>query len=173
MEAKLYKVLEHYHLYYGDKAIATTIVGNPMLLPNLSLKNCQAIERGYDLDELAEKELPYKVTRTDFATEECRKIWIDGFQKALEILGDKKFSEDDMKEAMLNALEMTAYQIEQFRKDNKYHIATDIIQSLQQTEWDVEVQTNEKTQTIGDLLVFGKPDLILDADGCIILKRIK
>ena len=53
METKLIKVLEHYHLYVGDKAIATTIVGNPMLLPNLSLKNCEAIERGYDLGELA------------------------------------------------------------------------------------------------------------------------
>lgn len=138
----------------------------------LSLKNCQAIECGYDLEELV-KSVPH-TCRNDEDWYKCRAGFIVGFQTAMEILGDKKFSEDDIKEAMLNALEMTAYQIEQFRKDNKYHIATDIIQSLQQTEWDVYIVEEESHEynmcsNPKDHVSCLTPKL--DADGCLILKR--
>ena len=100
METKLIKVLEHYHLYVGDKAIATTIVGNPMLLPNLSLKNCEEVERGYDLDTEVEN-----IVKTIVPDDRGKDIWYGTsmavgkqcFKKALEILGDKKFSEGDAK----------------------------------------------------------------------------
>ena len=170
MKAKLIKVLEHYHLYDGDKAIATTIVGNPMLLPNLSLKNCQAIELGYNLDELAKEEILYN--------DQKREWWKQGFQKALELMGDKEFSVDDVKIAMLNAIQMSPYQGEQFRKDNDYHMATDIIQSLQQTEWDVEVEMRSKN--IDELRESNEGFLNnsnlyvpkLDQDGCLIITRV-
>ena len=143
----------------------------------LSLKNCQAIENGYDLYELAEEEY-FKHESNDllYGDSENEQLAykagiVDGFQKALEILGDKKFNEDDMKEAMLNTIELTDWQKDQFRKDGNYHMAIDIIQSLQQTEWEVEIVMD---RIPADLApdgwdVFPK----LDADGCIILKRVE
>lgn len=116
-------------------------------LQKLSLSNCQAIENAYDLDELVEKELPYKVTRTDFATEECRKIWIDGFQKAVELMGDKKFSEGDLDKAFELGKHVE-------REDCTKNYLT-YKQSLQQTEWDVTFNPEEK-----------------DSEGCLILKRL-
>jgi hypothetical protein len=65
----------------------------------------------------------------------------DGFNKAMELNRDKVFTLEDMRTAMLNAIEMTDFQKEQFRKHNDYHIALDIIQSLQQpTEIEVEIE---------------------------------
>jgi hypothetical protein len=62
------------------------------LADKLSLKNCQAIENGYDLDELVlKKDLVKHFGMMVIST------LIEGFQKALEILGDKKFSGDDIR----------------------------------------------------------------------------
>jgi len=46
-------------------------------------------------------------------------------------------------------------------------------QSLQQTEWDVEIEMEfvEEEQT-GTHLVWGRATPKLDADGCLILKKI-
>ena len=160
METKLIKVLEHYHLYVGDKAIATTIVGNPMLLPNLSLKNCEEVERGYDLDTEVEN-----IVKTIVPDDRGKDIWYGTsmavgkqcFKKALEILGDKKFSEEDMKKAIYIAWEGGDL------------ASTHIIESLQQTEFDVEIVMGDPIG-IGDKYT---PDTKpkLDADGCLILKR--
>ena len=154
MKAKLIKVLEHYHLYDGDKAIATTIVGNPMLLPNLSLKNCQSIELGYDLENMADFYGAKAKGSLDFKLG-ANKGFEDGFQKAIEILGDKKFSEDDIRKAILLSMKYN---------DNA------VIKSLQQTEWDVEIVTTtimENGKCGLDVPII-KPKL--DADGCLILK---
>ena len=161
METKLIKVLEHYHLYVGDKAIATTIVGNPMLLPNLSLKNCEEVERGYDLDTEVEN-----IVKTIVPDDRGKDIWYGTsmavgkqcFKKALEILGDKKFSEEDMKKAIYIAWEGGDL------------ASTHIIESLQQTEFDVEIVMGDPIG-IGDKYT---PDTKpkLDADGCLILRKI-
>ena len=141
----------------------------------LSIKNCEAIELGYDLDEMSKEEtrkfLGHDVPENIMLFITHSKMFQKGFQKALEILGDKKFSEDDMKEAMLNTIELTDWQKDQFRKDGNYHMAIDIIQSLQQNEWEVEVVMD---RIPADLApdgwdVFPK----LDAKGCIILKRVE
>ena len=164
MKAKLIKVLEHYHLYDGDKAIATTIIGNPMLLPNLSLKNCQAIEDGYDLDELSRNYGNKDADITnDFGKghrEGCYMGYLAGFQKALEILGNKKFSEDDVNLAFVLG-----------KNKDESRINKLINSRLQQTEWDVEIVMGDPIG-IGDKYT---PDTKpkLDADGCLILKRIK
>ena len=161
METKLIKVLEHYHLYVGDKAIATTIVGNPMLLPNLSLKNCEEVERGYDLDTEVEN-----IVKTIVPDDRGKDIWYGTsmavgkqcFKKALEILGNKKFSDEDMKKAIYIAWEGGDL------------ASTHIIKLLQQTEWDVEI-------VMGDFIGIGDkytPDTKpkLDEDGCLILRKI-
>ena len=182
MDAKLIKVLEHYHLYDGDKAIATTIVGNPMLLPNLSLKNCQEIERGYDLDELASERLS---TRFDENSGYHKFVFVEaykeGFQKALEIIGDKKFSEEDIKKAFemgedFGSLPFSSYTTSKRLNKKEY------IQSLQQTEWDVEIEMicPHPMDTYRCGLEYGcdgdgcnHPEQVpyLDANGCLILKR--
>ena len=162
METKLIKVLEHYHLYAGDKAIATTIVGNPMLLPNLSLKNCEEVERGYDLDTEVEN-----IVKTIVPDDRGKDIWYGTsmavgkqcFKKALEILGNKKFSDEDMKKAIYIAW------------DDDNLASTHIIESLQKTEWDVEIvmETCQVMVQHGDMEFQDFPKL--DADGCLILKR--
>ena len=161
METKLIKVLEHYHLYAGDKAIATTIVGNPMLLPNLSLKNCEEVERGYDLDTEVEN-----IVKTIVPDDRGKDIWYGTsmavgkqcFKKALEILGNKKFSDEDMKKAIYIAWEGGDL------------ASTHIIESLQQTEFDVEIVMGDPIG-IGDKYT---PDTKpkLDEDGCLILRKI-
>ena len=125
---------------------------------SLSLKNCQAIELGYDLDELG---MDYASTIYDGRTELIKfngsKVdFIKGFQKALELLGDKKFSEDDL---------MEAYSRGQTNSP---------IQSLQQTEWDVEIKMGGyKFNDDGEKIGFPSYELPkLDADGCLILKRL-
>jgi len=86
MDAKLYKVLDQYHLYDGDKAIATTIVGNPMLLPNLSKQNCDEIFGVVDVEKLAEEEYPTIGKRIKSIPTYNQEGFIKGFKKALELI---------------------------------------------------------------------------------------
>ena len=104
----------------------------------LSLKNCQAIERGYDLDELADE------NTSDCDASGCypEDYFKQGFQKALEILGDKKFSDVNMEDA---------YYFGSRKLRGEY---LDFIKTFQQTEWDVTFNPEE-----------------LDAEGRLILKR--
>ena len=82
--------------------------------------------------------------------------FIKGFQKALEILGDKKFSEEDMKNAIYIAW------------DDDNLATTDIIQLLQQTEWDVEIEQELIQSSIEGEAIW---KIKLDTDGCLILKK--
>ena len=93
MKAKLIKVLDQYHLYDGDKAIATTIVGNPMLLPNLSKQNCDEIFGVVDVRKLADVDFISEIdegptTNTDINSM-IRKSYLNGaefgFIKAMEL----------------------------------------------------------------------------------------
>jgi hypothetical protein len=138
----------------------------------LSLKNCQAIELGYDLNELAMGYDLYE--KINFVGQ--MRAYKEGFQKALEILGDKKFSEEDV----IKAIEIARNGSMQ-EQHNGYGRPTEsrfvldnlpsdeIIQSLQQTEWDVEIlclHTGNPKYTTNT----GLPKL--DEDGCLILKRL-
>ena len=120
-------------------------------MKKLSLKNCEAIANGYDLDELSEKHYDVHIKR-GHTEEDSLQRKIDftlGFVSAFEILGDKKFSEEDM----INFAEYCKGDLMK-TKDlfNEY-------QSLQQTEFDVIVET------VG--LSYSR-----DAEGNLILKRI-
>ena len=86
MECKLIKYhygFEYFLMDEKGETIATLESGK------LSLKNCQVIELGYDLDDISRD---FDYSYDTFATS-CFK---DGFQKALEILSDKKFSIEDI-----------------------------------------------------------------------------
>jgi hypothetical protein len=188
MKAKLIKSTVQYRLLNEDGiVIATSFYGD-----KLSFKNCQAIERCYDLDELSKDIFPDSIIFNDF--------WVDGkyeseefnlmpyqlgfkvgFQKALESVGDKKFSEEDMKSFAQNYYREI--------RENKSNLLwsqladkclEEHIQSLQQNEWDVEIETIKEEyvwtppgegfedQTYRDYRVVYK----LDEEGCLILKRI-
>ena len=93
---ELVKREDHYGLYNEDgHKIAATVDG---CNSKLSIKNCEAIERGYDLENLSRDGLSTRFNENSgyhkFVFVEAYK---EGFQKALEILGDKKFSELDMR----------------------------------------------------------------------------
>ena len=127
----------------------------PLPLPLLSLKNCQAIERGYNLDDLAMEECnnPDLSWENDYAREKFKA----GFQKALELMGDKKFSEEDIHEA---------YSLGERREDRSgFH---DLLHLKQQSEWDVEIEMVAIVSDHDHLYFGDKPKL--DADGCLILK---
>ena len=138
MEAKLIKnrlflrkVVDSYVLHRIKDGILTIegdsqyTIGGIEPFYKLSLKNCQAIERGYDLDELAIDEIPDSSSTT---LQVQRMRFIHGFQKALELLGDKKFTYNQMVSAITES-------------SISHRLPSLIIQDLQQTEWDVEIET--------------------------------
>ena len=108
-----------------------------LIYGKLSLKNCEAIVNGYDLDELAEN-LYLKSGPDGISDTLSFKI---GFQKALEILGDKKFSEEDMKSIFEYGWNQRHYDVMDETKLER--IKNRYIQSLQKTEWDVEIEERE------------------------------
>jgi hypothetical protein len=176
MEGKLIKVVDkgYYNLENKEGSlIATSYIFKDKdynSLSKLSLKNCEAIVNGYDLDDLARD----CETNPTYAHEQG---FIKGFQKALEILGDKKFSEEDIKKAyyigkISNGKHQAGMQTEAVNK---------LISSLQQTEWGVEIVTEKffKVEGNNGITIYAeameeldeKNNYKLDADGCLILKR--
>ena len=155
MEGKLVKTGNDYILYSKDKTVLG-ITSGTMEGRMLSLKNCQAIENGYDLDELfdeVDESIDYQ--EFDFSSFKL------GFKKALEILGGKKFSEEDMKKAIHFG---ASWREQLFNGTTK---TSELFESLQQTEWDVEIVMD----ICGDK-VYAVPEPALDENGCLILRRI-
>jgi hypothetical protein len=165
---------EFYSLYDSDGDIVASNNPKTPTTKKLSLKNCQAIENGYDLDEIKRK-LFYGFdgqpsSFTTAAVEQTIRIMI-------EILGDKKFSEFDITKAF-----EYGWNQRHFDKTDEYElrgIQKRFIQSLQQTEWDVEIEMenslcngykNHPDNVIGFIAEY-KSVPKLDADGCLILKR--
>ena len=176
MNAKLYKTeKENYVLVdttkgtYDDGYMLGT--SRESQYNKLSIKNCEAIANGYDLDELAKSEA-IKISETEVRDEKLERIYKRGFQKALEILGDKKFSEKDLR---------TAYGVGYLMKINPsevYHETLNgLVQLLQKNEWGVEVveecldKNCDGINRKGECITTGKPKL--DEEGCLILKRVK
>jgi hypothetical protein len=177
MKAKLIKEDGHYFLEVEPNTwtppnrfhsiIANTLEKTKGDILQLSFKNCQAIERGYDLDELADENVSeIHEENTDFMFKDIyREYFKEGFQKALELMGDKKYTNLDLIEAIAETW-------------NKKKTTIQIIQSLQQTDWDVEIEMRSKD--IDELRESNEGFLNnsnlyvpkLDADGCLILKRV-
>ena len=173
---ELVKREDHWALYNEDgHKIAATIPG---CNSKLSIKNCEAIENGYDLDELARQEaekIHIKSSHEDWDVWEClvreeaHSIKI-GMVKMLELMGDKKFSQEDI----LKAIAFDQYHFEygeitSYKKDEEKE---EFIQSLQQTEWGVEIITKPYTEVNEGFELESKREVKLDADGCLILRRI-
>ena len=157
MKAKLIKVLDQYHLYDGDKAIATTIVGNPMLLPNLSKQNCDEIFGVVDVDKLAFYEFPNGNINGETSIEQKirQSAFKVGFNKAMELNKDKLFTLEQMSVA--------------YNTNRSGTLFEQLINSFggQPTEIEVEIVMD----ICGDK-VHAVPDPKIDENGCLILKRV-
>ena len=99
MKAQLVKRQDRFDLYNeSDGSKIASTLPNPM--GKLSLKNCEAIANGYDLDELAgeyaNKELNVELTSKAGNFYGFSSSFKEGFQKAVELLGDKKFSKNKL-----------------------------------------------------------------------------
>jgi hypothetical protein len=165
MEGKLTKDEFGYWLDISDDGITKSPLND---FGQLSIKNCQSIENGYDLDELSKS---YAI-RDDISDEfdyvdGIMKHFKAGLQKAFEIKSDKNFSEEDVRKAIDIA----------WRNEESNKI--DIIQSIKKTEWDVEICCYvDNSNGWLDADSFNSPLLTntgipkLDSDGFLILKRI-
>ena len=154
MKAKLIKRGENdYKLFVNDAPFGQS---KQSPYSKLSLKNCEAIENGYDLDDIINENCDKWNTEKANGIEE-------GFQKALEILGDKKYTLEDLEKAR------------DFQYKNFNASIEDVEQSLQQTEWDVSIEM-ENLMTFSSMPKEGEERVSeqyrLDQDGCLILKRI-
>ena len=176
MKAKLHKMESGYILSLnGDIDDPYGIVNKELAEDyewcRLSPKNCQAIELGYDLDKLVLEFIGEDDGHPSTADHSyCFK---KGFQKALEILGDKKFSEQDVRDAYFNG-EKDSYT----KGGQTKEMENEYIQSLQQTEWDVEVEM-ECVMGCRNLMLNGENSVCcgdkkpkLDEDNCLILKKL-
>ena len=166
MKGKLIKTDVNF-LLEDDKGvvIASTSLNKEGL--SLSQKNCQAIELGYDLDELA---MGYDLYENINFVGQMR-TYKAGFQKALELMGDKKFSEDDLKKSWSEGYHRKVDEI----NGSTLNYFDDLIQSLQKNEWDVEIEI-ETVLYSANMPKEGKsrPPFRpkLDDECCLILKRI-
>lgn len=135
MKAKLTKKGEDYIL----------ILDNPKEvdypLPPLSLKNCQAIELGYDLDDLIDEDYPLVPENTIAPIKTMnmfnRRSFRSGFEKAIELMSNKKFSEEDIKNAIEYSIQGVLQAVPGLTSTQS--ILDNYSQSLQSTEWDVEI----------------------------------
>ena len=166
MKAKLIKTIDGYELFTqgflkgstNHGLIESLNIEEGPIRYKLSLKNCEAIVNGYDLDELAEN-LYLKSGPDGISDTLSFKI---GFQKALELMGDKKFSEEQLREAFFHVQNEPTFDV--FK------------QSLQQTEWDVEIleecldKNCDGINKKGECITTGIPKL--DSNNCLILKKL-
>ena len=163
MKAELVKRQDRWDLYGEDGSKIASSAPNP--IGKLSIKNCEAIVNGYDVFELAydsSKEFLIESTHSPSFTFGYEQ----GFQKALEILGDKKFSETELYRAFLINSAGDDFTLNQFFNNT-------VLPMFQQTEWDVEIEmfTSDDLKSVEDDWVkLNKPQL--DKDDCLILKRI-
>lgn len=161
MKGKLIKTSNGiYDLFEGTRFISTT--DSPDGTANkLSLKNCQAIELSYDLEELADEFAKTKSSHSTFQNTHKRDFR-EGFQKALELMGDKKFSEFLDKEKELGISDIKTIERIQWYYNTYFD-------KSQQTEWDVEIEMENVMHDYNGNISLGAK-FKLDADGCLILK---
>lgn len=174
-----YSLLDH-----NNELIATNM--SSLITNNkLSNENCELIKTDCYFDELAEAEAKKrhdwnKHRDTDIYNELVREdaeLIKIGMLKAIELLSDKKFSVDDVLNLIKRSREKTPYNFD--GKSTEYKFSEDeLIQSLQQREWDVEIEMEcPQCQEYGYISEcrnvcnkkFIQPKL--DTNGCLILKR--
>ena len=169
----LVKTGEEYILYSKDKTVlgitSGTIEGR-----KLSKQNCEDIERGYDLENLSRERLS---TRFDENSGYHKFVFVEaykeGFLKAMEILGDKMYTESHMAYMMAKTCEFVENHLDRI---SSVEFFNNTIKSLQPKEWDVEIccyigNGDKESDSFKDPLVTNTGIPKLDSDGCLILRR--
>jgi len=165
----------------------------------LSIKNCEAIANGFDLDDTVdyfEKGKTYVqqdgviilagengtngiVIKDPLGTRGVGhyadnwnpKAFCEYNQKAIEILGDKKFTLEDIEVAMILMKGQEIFYettFEETQKSREVYIQN-YIKRVQKTEWNVEIIMIHGFDDIDNPKPFSLPKL--DAHGCLILKK--
>jgi hypothetical protein len=169
MKAKLIKDSDGYWLDISDDGITKRPLTD---FGQLSIKNCEEIERGYDLEELANRAfdyMGYHSTVTPYEEKQFKLGYRIAFREALEILGDKKFSETELYRAFLINSAGNNTTLENTFKETVLPMFID-------NEWDVEIccyigNGDEESDSFKDPFVTNTGIPKLDENKCLILKR--
>jgi hypothetical protein len=157
-------------------------------LSRLCHENCEAIEKGYDLKEIVKKHLKewkYEQFLGGGSTTLVRDNFVMGFQKAIELMGDKRFNSRDMIFAFMAGTNAGAkfesmYDCDSEDNSEAYNLAEEaekeFLESLKlKNEWDVYIET--EPMNVDEIHEQGKGFLNkniskskLDLNGCLILK---
>lgn len=160
-------------------------------LSRLCYENCEAIEKGYDLKEIVNthlKEWEYEQLLGSGSATLAHDNFVMGFQKAIELMGDKRFSSRDMIFAYMTGTNsgaqfenMCDYDNEDNSDAQEFAEEADkeFSESLKpKVEWDVYVET--EPMNVDEIREQGKGFLNaninkskLDLNGCLILKEKK
>lgn len=174
MKAKLIKTENGYGLE-GCGLIAFVSSRRPVHKHyKLSLENCQAIECGYNLGEFVDgafDNMGYHSTVTPHEEKQFKLGYKLGFQKALELMSDKKFSESDVLDHLNHLIMMPSSKLDEFTDDDEMVTDKWFDQSLQRKAWDVEIEM-EKVESYKDKMGNVRTEKTfpkLDSDGCLIL----
>jgi hypothetical protein len=161
----LKKLGEEYKLYSHDSCIATT---QESPYKKLSKENCDEIFGVFNVEKLAydsSQEFLIKPIESPIFTFGYE----EGFNKAMELNKDKLFTVEDMIEfAKWTFLEVGS-------NTGKNRTNEQLLlewKSLQQTEWDVEIEMVKTPDGIfrENDVPYSSPKL--DVDGCLILKKL-
>ena len=158
----LMKLGDEYKLYSHDSCIATT---QESPHKRLSKQNCDEIFGAVNLMKLAEEHSHkyYDVKTTDWHSN--YNGFFSGFLKAMELNKDKLFTEFDIIKAFEYGWNQRHF--DKTNEDELREIQKRFIQSLQQpTEIEVEIEMD----ICGDK-VYEVPEMLLDENGCLILKK--
>jgi hypothetical protein len=120
-------------------------------LQKLSRDNCEAIELGYDLNKLAEEWIDYNGEKWSNNNNEVGDNYGSfkaGFQTAVEILANNKFTAEDMSTMLLNT---TDWMNEQSPDWDANKLLTETIKSLQPNSWDVEIEMDEMNHNMDEM----------------------
>jgi len=150
----------------------------------LSIKNCEAIESGYDLDELTKESSESQSLFNDLACYETG--FIRGFQKALEIINEARNHKDSQ---LIDSMALRYRHdfgliTDESQKDGIRNIMHQLWEEVVglgfydgPTKWNVEIEMEPYHD--GEFIDDGKTHIVepkwrpaLDVDGCLILKRI-
>jgi len=179
MKAKLIKTEDSYILKDGDEILGIDHKGLKERLKCpylLSTENCESIDLGIDLNELANELYPSEYPYEDGwdKNKQYSDEFKAGFKKALELTKDKKFTKIDLLKCIIISTAIS----------DKKQTPGEIVSSLSKREWEVEIETEDR-----EVLVNGyknqPPNIIgfiadyemrafpkLDENECLILKMI-
>lgn len=165
MKGTLVKREDRYDLYNeSDGSKIASTAPNPQ--SRLSIINCESIEKGYSIEEIDAlfKKVPHTVQNEEDYWK-CRAGFITGFQTAMEILGDKKFSENEANKIWKAGQEYWKTSGESITFEELIERRNEL---LQQTEWDCIVEMEGFVDEEG-IYCGERPKL--DVENCLILKR--